>query len=50
VVELDPLGKYVAVSVRSDGEVPLADVLADPRPWDAGEVEEGDSAITWPAG
>lgn len=47
---VDLLGKYVAVSVRSDREVPLADVLADPRSGDAGEVEEGDSAITWPAG
>jgi hypothetical protein len=28
----------MTVRVRGDGEVPLADVLADPRPGDAGEA------------
>jgi hypothetical protein len=30
----------MCVRVRGDREVPLADLLADPRPWDAAEMEQ----------
>jgi hypothetical protein len=36
----------VAVAVRRDGEVPLADVLADLRLRDACDVEERDPTVT----
>ena len=39
VVELDLVGENVRVRVRGDSEVALPDVLADPGPRDAGEVE-----------
>jgi hypothetical protein len=32
VLELALVGEHVRVGVRGDGEVALADVLADPRP------------------
>ena len=35
----------MAVGVRGHGEVPLPDVLADPRPGDATQVQEADSPV-----
>ena len=35
VHEFGLVGQDVRVCVRRDGEVPLSDVLADPRPWNA---------------
>ena len=45
VVELDLVGEDVAVDVRRDGEVALADVLADSRPGDTGKVQERDTPV-----
>ncbi len=45
VIELCLVGEHVAVGVRCNGEVPLPDVLADPRPRYAPEVEQRDPAV-----
>jgi hypothetical protein len=42
VVELVLSDHDVGVGVRGDGEVPLPDVLADPRPGEAGQVKQRD--------
>ena len=44
-VKLRLVGEHVAVRVRRDGEVALADVLADLRPPHSGEVVQRDSAV-----
>jgi hypothetical protein len=40
VVELGLVNEDVRVGVRGDGEVPLPNLLADPRPRDAAGVQE----------
>ncbi len=45
VVQLSLVGEHMAVRVRRYGEVPLPDVLADPRPGDAGKVKQRDPAV-----
>jgi hypothetical protein len=45
VVELGFVGEHVAVRVRGDGEITLADVLADRRPRHPGQVQEADPAV-----
>ena len=46
VVELGFVGEHVAVGVRRHGQVPLSDVLSDPRPWHAAQVKEADPSVS----
>lgn len=46
VVDLRLIAPDVGVRVRRDRQVALADVLPDPRPRGAPEVEEGDTVMT----
>ena len=45
VVELPLVHEHVRVRVRGDGEVALPDVLADPGPRHAAEVQQGNAPV-----
>lgn len=44
-VDLGLVSKHVGVGVSGDGEVTLPDLLADPRPGHAAEVQQRDTAM-----